>query len=414
MDAFQEEILQHYHKAAAITTMRTLLSSSLSLTLCDYFPSGLSQLVHHPTWLSRGCNVPCVDKHQYNDWARLRWILSGGPDGDFQEVTCTNPDGSIVNVVVANGSMLRYNFRSNHATMMKHRQLPKAMQWAVNLGASPQEVDIFTNAIQDDQQAWDYVMALMNKAGLLQFQPWIVRDIELFLQLFDLPLQSEYSAIHVHRRDKLEVEAKHHVIEYWRSQGHYDTTTLPTNYIPFVHYLNQWDGLDKCLQNDGRGEVQTLKHNVYVATDDPIVVQQEIVALPNYLNSNTILWNCYELKFFFSPVQNSTAFHLNGHGEDGFHGLVNQEYGQEGGDSCFARYDRNIASIADLMILSKAQTFIGDYNSNWGRLIRTLRVRLNGSDQVLQQEAGDSDKFTVTLDTKIAWGGGTNENHPGF
>ena len=72
-----------------------------------------------------------------------------------------------------------------------------------------------------------------------------------------------------------------------------------------------------------RREVQTLKHNVYVATNDPIVIQQEIVALPNYLNPNIIVWNCYELKLFFSPVQNLTAFHLNGHGEDGFHGLVN-------------------------------------------------------------------------------------------
>ncbi|KAL7453914.1 hypothetical protein ACHAWC_005553 [Mediolabrus comicus] len=41
------------------------------------------------------------------------------------------------------------------------------------------------------------------------------------------------------------------------------------------------------------------------------------------------------------------------------------------------RYHRNIASVADMLILGKARTFVGEYNSNWGRLIRTMRVRLN-------------------------------------
>ena len=63
----------------------------------------------------------------------------------------------------------------------------------------------------------------------------------------------------------------------------------------------------------------------------------------------------------------NSAFHLSG--------KVKGKKATE--DSCFARYDRNIVSFVDMIILSKARTFIGEYNSNWGRLIRTVRVRLN-------------------------------------
>lgn len=40
-------------------------------------------------------------------------------------------------------------------------------------------------------------------------------------------------------------------------------------------------------------------------------------------------------------------------------------------------YRRNIHSIADLMILTKANTFVGEFNSNWGRIVRLFRLHLN-------------------------------------
>ena len=40
-------------------------------------------------------------------------------------------------------------------------------------------------------------------------------------------------------------------------------------------------------------------------------------------------------------------------------------------------YARNIAAIADMIILSRADKFIGDYNSNWGRFIKIARSFLN-------------------------------------
>ena len=89
------------------------------------------------------------------------------------------------------------------------------------------------------------------------------------------------------------------------------------DYVPFAHYLSQWDGPDKCPTDD-EGEVQVMNHNVYIATDDPIVVHEEIAALPHHINKDTVLWNdCHQLTFFFNPT-NDSAFHLNGDGEHGF------------------------------------------------------------------------------------------------
>lgn len=200
--------------------------------------------------------------------------------------------------------------------------------------------------------------------------------------------------------------------------GSLDPNNLPTDYVPFAHYLAKWDGPDKCLR-DEEDKVQVTKHNVYVATDDPVVVRREIAELPNHMDDNTVLWNdCYLLTFYFNPTD-ASSFHLNGDGEEGFKD-------KDVEDSCFMRYHRNVASIADMMLLSKARTFIGEYNSNWGRVIRTMRVRLNvpvaksddGGEYVeptMAQGVGSLTRTTLTrtLDTRIAWGS-AGERKPGL
>lgn len=42
-----------------------------------------------------------------------------------------------------------------------------------------------------------------------------------------------------------------------------------------------------------------------------------------------------------------------------------------------AGYKRNIHSIADLMILAKSNTFVGEFYSNWGRIVRIFRAHFN-------------------------------------
>jgi hypothetical protein len=299
--------------------------------------------------------------------------------------------------------------------MARDRKSPASYRWAINLGASPAEANRFSNVI-DERRVWDYVLGLMNRAGMLRLQPWIARDVERMLRLFDLPRNVEYSAIHVRRGDKLAFEARGEVERFWRDRGHADPRNLPTDYVPFQHYLAQWDGPDACPTDEG-GRPTIVRHSVYVATDDPIAVRGEIDALPDRVGPNAVMWNdCHELSFYFNPTD-ADAFHLNGDGEGGFRddgGNGNREE-----DTCFARYHRNIVSVADMFLLCRARTFIGEYNSNWGRVIRTVRVRL--LDPTLARWEGDGGGvggaparggLTYTLDTRIAWGS-NRERSPG-
>ncbi|KAL3815534.1 hypothetical protein ACHAXA_004179 [Cyclostephanos tholiformis] len=375
--------------------------------LREDFPMGLSRLIHHPSWLSRGCGVPCVGEYTYVDWRGM--AQSNRPDDDLTEIECANPDGTITNVVVVGGSNLRQYYRAHAAAMAHDRQSANAYRWAINLGGTPIEANRFANIV-DERKVWDYVLGLMNRAGMLKFQPWIARDVERLLGVFDLP-RGEYTAIHVRRGDKLAYEARGEVEMFWRSRGHTDVDNLPTDYVPFQHYLAQWDGPETCPTDDD-GRPLIVRHNVYVATDDPVVVRSEIAALPNRVGPNSVLWNdCHELTFYFNPTD-VDAYHLNGNGEGGF-----SDESRE--DNCFDRYHRNIVSIADMFLLCRARTFIGEYNSNWGRVIRTMRVRMNpilalpdGDGGVDGDVASTRNGLTYTLDTRVAWGS-NRERTPG-
>ena len=53
-------------------------------------------------------------------------------------------------------------------------------QWAINLGATPEEVNTFSE-LKMPHSIWDFVGALMVKAGILRLQPWIARDVEMLV-----------------------------------------------------------------------------------------------------------------------------------------------------------------------------------------------------------------------------------------
>jgi hypothetical protein len=105
----------------------------------------------------------------------------------------------------------------------------------------------------------------------------------------------------------------------------------------------------------------------YVATDDPITVKEEIAKLPKGSDGTTIVAGCKKVKFIFAPASEDPAFHIN-----------------EGGGKvdCYVRYMRNIRAIADLLVLTKSDTFVGEFVSNWGRIIRLNRLILNDSPLV--------------------------------
>ena len=384
-----------------------------NLLLREKFPTGLSRLIHQPTWLARGCELPttCNGKAMlYDDWIRLARkqprTLGNLKKFQFNELSCTNDDGSIANIIVTGGRSLRLYHQTlarvvmTSSSSLSQQQIAKMKnRWAINLGASPIEANRFANIV-DTTKVWDYVLGLLNRSGFVKFQPWIARDVEALLQSYDIPrtLGTTYAAIHVRRGDKLTEEARHEVIQFWTSQGYADSNNLPTDYVPFRQYLAQWDGPELCPIDPTTGQQVIVKHNVYIATDDPIIVQSGIESMPERVGPNVILWNiCHELTFYFNPTTTSAAtenaFHLNGNGEEGFHdeGVV---------DTCHQRYHRNIVSIVDMFLLCRAQIFIGEYNSNWGRVIREMRVRLSGNNELID----DASMLAYTLDTRIAWG----------
>ena len=301
------------------------------------FPGGFSRLIDQPTWLSGGCPIPCAETYSYDDWVRF-----ARSSGFKSPITCEE-NGKTVNVIATSGRVVRDYFHSK-IKGNDQDQFVSSEEWAKKLGATSDEAKIFPTL--SGSQMWDYAVALMNKAGFMRLQPWIARDVKVFLQSFGLKENEAYDAIHVRRGDKLISEARGNVIRYWSSQGHRGVP--PTNYIPFAHYLDQFKK-SECPVNE-EGESERLKRTVYVATDDPVVVKKEIADLPHHIDERTILWKgCHELSFFFNPTEES-AFHLNGDGEGGF--LDGSK------DNCFNRYHRNIASVADMMILAKSRTFV--------------------------------------------------------
>lgn len=283
VDAFEEI---HMNSTASWTT------SSDNWQIKENFPGGLSRLIDHPKWLTGGCPIPCADTYTYKDWFRF----SSQSTSMSAPITCKGSDGRTFNVMVTGGSGVRPYFYAK----AEGNQFISSERWAMNLGATPEEAKIFSTLSGD--KMWDYAIGLIIKAGFLRFQPWIARDVETLIQSFDLfqriGASSEvYDAIHVRRGDKLISEARNEVNMYWRSKGYKDMTNLPANYIPFAHYLSQFRQ-NECPMNEQGKVTKRMKRIVYVATDDPVVVKDEIANLPYHIDEQTILWeDCQSCHF---------------------------------------------------------------------------------------------------------------------
>ncbi|KAK1742927.1 hypothetical protein QTG54_006524 [Skeletonema marinoi] len=408
----------------------------------ENFPKGLERLIQHPDWLSRKCPIPCQDDFKYWDWENVRTkqqIPFSDPETgkkdwnfDLQEVKCKSSHGRDTNVLVVGGYELRKYFEQEIKEKMIHR-VPSspidsaidsangqddedetndnqdAYDWSIRLGASSAEATAFTD-LDQEEDIWDFVSALMARSGVIRFQPWIARDVESFIKKASLPLNVDYDSIHVRRGDKLEQESKREVNSFWRARGYGKGTgrKIPRNYIPFSHYVGQGYHKRPC---NADGEA----HLVYVATDDPKVIKQELTGMKKDDLGFTVMNKCHKFNFIFGPTpKDDTPSHLNSEG---------------GHRNCVDRYNRNIAGIADLLILAKSNLFVGEFNSNWGRLVRVFRMRLN--DELLmateEVEEGDLDDGeqpegekrrraaktvahpVLTKGLKVAWG----NRHPG-
>jgi len=381
----------------------------------ENFPGGLERLIQHPDWLSRKCSIPCQDDFKYWDWENVRTKQqmqfkdpeTGKKDWtfDLQEVTCKSAHGRDTNVLVVGGYELRKYFDQEIKEKMIQR-VPSspidsaidsangqdeeddkndnqdAYDWAIRLGASSSEAKAFTE-LDQEEDIWDFVSALMARSGIIRFQPWIARDVEAFIKEANLPLNVDYDSIHVRRGDKLEQESKREVNNFWRSRGYGKGTgrKIPRNFIPFAHYVGQGYHKKPC---NADGEA----HLVFVATDDPKVVKQELTGMKKDDQGYTVMNECHKFNFVFGPTpKDDTPSHLNSEG---------------GHRNCVDRYKRNIAGIADLLILAKSNLFVGEFNSNWGRLVRVFRMRLN--DELFDAD-GEAEGIDLDQGEQLAAGG---------
>ncbi len=335
-------------------------SNTLKDIALEDIPKGLSRLIQHSEWLSRGCSVPCQNNHNYEKWSNVR--KKNRKSKFVQHTTCRNDSGWESRVLVVDDADVQRLFENNFKGKMLHRPSPTAYNWALRLGAKKYEAQTFAD-LEDEEDIWDFVSALLARSDVLRFQPWIAKDVRNFIRLSQLPMQVSYDAFNVRRK--------------WNVQGYEKEAGLDV--IPFQEYLKMWE----------RHDCSDKARIIYIASDDPGQIKEEISNYPVGEAGNLILPGideCHGLRFYLREDSTSTEFMKKGSTSD-----------------CSIQYRRTISSVADLIILSKSSTFIGEFGSGFGRLVRTFRAALN--DFPGREEDGP----VLVRDTRVVWG----PPHPG-
>ena len=114
---------------------------------------------------------------------------------------------------------------------------------------------------------------------------------------------------------------------------------------------------------------------------------------------------CERVKFIFSPDASHGSLHIS---EGGVRiDCVERERRRPiccsvcllpvflNASSSYTGYKRNIQSIADMMILTKSNTFVGEFTSNWGRIVRIFRTQLNDMYVIPDKSSGWADIFNA-------------------
>lgn len=288
---------------------------------------GLNRLIQHPQWLSHGCPVPCQSSYDYSKWNAVRKPTINGnyirDPTNVEQVTCRNVNDRQATVLVIGLDDVQRHFERMWKEEMSVRpSYDMAHQWALRLGAKGHEAHQFA-MLEMDGDVWDYASALMTRSGIIRFQPWIANEIKVKIKSTTLPLNWPYTAIWTYR-DSGYVESRR-----------------PRELLTYFQRLESTG-----CKKDGRAQP------VYVATDDPRWVQDEI---DMFLKGS----QCRNAKFILNPVSS-----INTH-------IAND---------CSRLHRDKIDTVANLMILAKSETYLGGRESSdvsW--LVRTFRTSVDGS-----------------------------------
>jgi len=316
-------------------------------------PPVLSSLLRHPKWLSRSCPVPCKKNHGYSDWNALRKSSTN----DIPETVCESDNGRQSHVFVMGGGETGKYFEKYFKDSMLQRPSPVAHDWALRLGAKPEEANVFSQL--SGEQIWDYLGALVARSDLLRFQTWILGDVVRLIAPSYLPVNHKdihkgvykkkawrFDAIQVPRGDELLSGSK-------------------TEHIPLDHYLSHFKCSDESPQT------------VFIATRDRKAVMKEITTLGQKHGRGQYKLGCNTFRFrFYLPVTHPPT-----------------------DTSCAARYSRTVTDISRFLIFSNVRSLVGDVDSGWGRLVRTFRLKLTSGEKY------DGDESPVSLtSTKVVPG----------
>ncbi|KAL7457645.1 hypothetical protein ACHAWC_009207, partial [Mediolabrus comicus] len=264
---------------------------SLSSSSKKDFPKGLSRLIQYPEWLSRKCNVPCQNSHSYEKWSNVR---KKNENSKFvQHTTCRNDSGWESRVLVVDGTDVQRYFDNNFKLKMLHRPSPTAYNWALRLGAKQYEAQTFAN-LEDENEIWDFIAALLARSDVLRFQPWIATDTQAFIRSSQLPMQVSYDAFYVRREEEEEKEGG-------GVEGYEKDANGVNNGIPFQDYLKAWE----------RHDCSDKARIIYIASDEPAKIKEEISNFPVGTDGNLILPGvdeCHGLRFYLREDSTSTAF----------------------------------------------------------------------------------------------------------
>jgi hypothetical protein len=284
-------------------------------------PGGLSQLID-PSPLSHHCGVPSC--HNIQKWFRLAYRVIQKKNLD-PHINCKAKNtNETVSVLLLGGYPIRDYFRDHIQPRLEAAS--QMEEWAPRLGASASQIQSMVSEASNNSSNLYRNQVLSLLKPMIRWQPWIQKDVEALWKDYD-PLPKDYVGIHIRRGDKLLVEARYWVEEYWKNRG-YPSTNMPENYIPLTAYLEK---------------VPLIAKHVYIATDDMQTIQEEIKELPS----------SQQWQFHFNPF--TTGGHLNT--------LADSR----------DQYHHTIAAIFDLTVLANAKVFVGEYNSNWGRWVRFKR-----------------------------------------
>lgn len=384
---------------------------------CNGLPTGLGRIIRVQDWLSRGCAVPCSHTHSYDDWVKIAERTTRR--NNFASTVCKENNGDAAHgsisasadnnqgenvTVLAIGKIHLRNFwqeskRSEFFFGRLQRNMKKSQQikaweqritpWLRRMGASTEDIKHFlTNKTISPMT---YLSALIQKADIVQFQPWVIKDVheslrkvaELPQLLYNQPqspvrllrssADSGYDAMHIRRGDRIRTSDTMEGVErYWVKQGYPPVNisanrnsldikseiisdSYPTNYLPFTQYWNEYNA-SKCTNHgQSKGTNQRPTRYVYIATDDIETVRSEIANLTS-LEGSEHLVHCNEnIEFVFYPqelARFTKHLHVSNQVDTRNQGaqLSNDEVLL---DEAYEQYHRAISAIADLHILSQ-------------------------------------------------------------